>query len=62
MSKLLNSVIWRAVRGSVSLWLANWWAVSQANPNLIWLTPVFLAIGKALRDKFPGKLTDLLPI
>ena len=56
MSKLLNSVIWRAIRGAVAVWLSTQVA------NNVWFTPIILAVGKALREKFPGKLTDILPI
>ena len=59
---LLTRVIWRAIRSSVALGLASWWAATQLDPRWVWLTPVLLALGKALREKFPGKRTDWLPI
>ena len=56
MSKLLNSVVWRAVRSALAIWVAS------AVAHNVWYAPVILAVGKALREKFPGKVTDWLPI
>ncbi len=62
MDKILLATLWRAIRGSVSLFIANWLANAQGNQNLVWLTPALLALGKGIRDKWPGKATDWLPI
>ena len=56
MNKLITSTVWRAIRGAVAVWLSTQVA------NNVWFVPIILAAGKALREKFPGKLTDLLPI
>lgn len=56
MQKLLSSAIWRAVRAAVAIWLST--KVAQN----VWYAPIILAAGKAIRDKFPGKATDWLPI
>lgn len=55
MSKLLISALIRAARSAIAVWVASTYAQN------IWYAPVLLAVGKAIRDKFPGK-ADWLPI
>jgi len=57
----MKSILWRLIRGSVATAIAGWLAAAQANPNLVWLVPAILALGKGLRDKFPKNL-GWLPI
>lgn len=57
----ITSVLWRALRGAVATGISLGIAALQNNANLVWLVPVILALGKALREKFPEKL-GWLPI
>ena len=56
MSSALVTYIMRAVRTAAATWLA-----SQLAGN-VWWAPVIIALGKALRDRFPGKIERWLPI
>ena len=56
-----NAIIWRFIRGAVATAITGFLVKAQANPDLVWLIPVILAAGKALRDKFP-KTLGWLPI
>ena len=56
MSKALVTYIMRAVRTAAAAWIATQVA------NNIWWTPAIVALGKALRDRFPGKIEQWLPI
>ena len=56
MSSALVTYILRALRTAVATWLAT-----QVGNN-IWWTPVVVALGKVLRDRFPGTIEKWLPI
>ena len=56
MSNALVTYALRAVRTAVAAWLAT-----QMAGN-VWWTPVIVALGKALRDRFPGTIEKWLPI
>ena len=57
----LQGIIWRLVRGSVTTGIGVLVARYLNDPRYIWLAPVILALSKALREKFPGKV-EWLPI
>ena len=56
MSNALVTYALRAVRTAVAAWLAT-----QMAGN-VWWTPIIVALGKALRDRFPGTIEKWLPI
>ena len=56
MSNFIVVYIMRAVRAAVATWLAS------AVANNIWYAPIIIAVGKALRDRFPGAVEKWLPI
>lgn len=56
MNKTIQTLVMRAVRAAVATWFA-----SQVAQN-VWYTPVIIAVGKALRDRFPGVIEQWLPI
>ena len=56
MNKVLVVYVMRALRAAVATWFATQVAGSA------WYTPVIIAVGKALRDRFPGVVEKWLPI
>ena len=56
MEKYRVTYAMRAIRTAVATWLAAQVA------NNIWWTPVIVALGKALRDKFGGAVEKWLPL
>ena len=56
MSSAIGTYLMRAVRAAVATWLAT-----QVGHN-VWYTPIIIAAGKALRDRFPGTVERWLPI
>ena len=49
----MKGIILRALRGVVATAVSTWLAAWQQNPKYTWLIPVILAVGKAIRTKFP---------
>lgn len=56
MSNLVFTYFMRGLRAAVATWLAT------AVANQVWYTPIIIAAGKALRDRFPGTIERYLPI
>lgn len=56
MSSAIVTYLLRGLRTAAAAWLAT-----QVGDN-VWWTPVIVALGKALRDRFPGAIEKWLPI
>ena len=56
MGNALVTYLLRAVRTAVATYLAT------AIGHNLWWTPVVVALGKVLRDRFPGVVEKYLPI
>lgn len=56
MSQAIITYLLRGIRAAVATYLAS------AVGHNVWWAPVIIAVGKALRDRFPGVVEKWLPI
>ena len=56
MNQAIVTYVMRALRTAVAAWVATRVA------HNVWWAPVVVVLGKVLRDRFPGKVEQWLPI
>jgi len=58
---MITRTLWRALRSAIAVGAGLALKTFFDNPAFIWATPIINALGKYLRDKYPGKF-DWLPL